>query len=125
MIQHYHEYSRSIRVGELDVGLYIAWLPKITNYFFRLNYPDKARWLAVYHGHLLKLPETHPEVYAEFKRGLFSKRKTTKPFSESPIDLTLMVSMQTQQISGLELLPLLTLSLLYNVGLNMISFDPV
>ena len=35
-----------------------------------------------------------------------------------------MVSMQTQQISGLELLPLLTLSLLYNVGLNLISFDP-
>ena len=36
--------------------------------------------------------------------------------------------MQTQQINGLELFPLLTLSLLYhvyNVGLNLISFDRV
>ena len=108
MIHHNHEYSR--RVGDLDLS--IAWLPKITNYVLRLNHPNYARWLVMYHDHLFRLPETHPpEVHAEFRRIIFSIRRTTKPFSGSPIDLTLMVSMQTQQISGLELLPLLNLSL--------------
>ena len=87
MIHLYHEYSRSIRVGDLDA--YIACLPKITNYFFRLNHPNYARWLVKYHANLIRLPETHPEVYAEFKRGLFSIWRTTKLFSGSPIDLTL------------------------------------
>jgi hypothetical protein len=35
------------------------------------------------------LPETHPEVNMEFKKGGFSIKKTRKLFSGSPIDLTL------------------------------------
>ena len=35
------------------------------------------------------MPETHPEVYAEFKKGGFSIKRTKKSFSGSPIDLTL------------------------------------
>ena len=42
-----------------------------------------------YHNNLLKVPETHPEVYNEFKKGLFAIQRTTKSFSASPIDLTL------------------------------------
>ena len=34
----YHEFSRSIRTGDLD--LLISSLPKTTNYFFRFNQPN-------------------------------------------------------------------------------------
>ena len=41
VIHRYHEFSRSIRTGNLD--LYAHYLPKITNYFVaafnHLNYP--------------------------------------------------------------------------------------
>ena len=37
----------------------------------------------------LKLTETHPEVYLEFKKKLFGIKKTPKYFSSSPIDLVL------------------------------------
>ena len=42
-----------------------------------------------YHDNLLKLQETHPTVYAEFKNELFSIKRTNKSFSRIPIDLTL------------------------------------
>ena len=38
---------------------------------------------------VLKLPETHPEVYKEFQNHLFGIKRTNKPFSRIPIDLTL------------------------------------
>ena len=87
MIHLYHEYSRSIRVGDLDA--YINCLPKIANYFFALNHPNYSRWTVKYHDNLLRMPETHPQVYAEFKKGGFSIKRTKKSFSGSPIDLTL------------------------------------
>ena len=37
----------------------------------------------------LKLTETHPEVYLEFKNKLFGIKQTPKYFSSSPIDLVL------------------------------------
>ena len=54
-------------------------------YFFAFNHINDARWLTRYHDNLLKLPEIHPSVYAEFKDGLFS----IKSFSGIPTDLTL------------------------------------
>ena len=82
----YRKFIRSIRTGNLDA--YIWCLPKLSNFFFRLNHPNYARWCIQYHDNLLKLSETHPEVYEEFKRGMFSIKRTNKPFSGSPIDLT-------------------------------------
>ena len=38
---------------------------------------------------LLKLPETYPEVYLEFKNKLSGIKRTPKSFSRSPIDLVL------------------------------------
>ena len=64
-------------------------LPKITNLFFTFNQPNYARWTVKYYDNLLKLPESHPEVYTEFSRKLFGIQRTTKPFSRTPIDLTL------------------------------------
>ena len=61
----------------------------MTNYFFALNQPNYARWLVKYHDNLLKAPETHPELYEEFKKGAFGVKRTSKSFSRIPIDLTL------------------------------------
>ena len=87
MVHLYHQLSRSVRTG--DFKLYIDSLPKITNLFFSFNQPNYARWTVKYHDNLLKLPESHPQVYSEFKRKLFGIQRTTKPFSRTPIDLTL------------------------------------
>ena len=61
-----HDFSRAIRSGDLD--MYIPTLTKITNYLFALNHPNYARWAVKHHDNLLRLPETHPEVYEVFKR---------------------------------------------------------
>ena len=87
MLHLYHEFIRSIRLGDLE--LYIYGLPRITNYFFTFNHPNYARWLVRYHDNLLKLSETHKDVYDEFKKGCFGIKRTKKDFSRLPIDLTL------------------------------------
>ena len=87
MIRLYHEFTRSLRTGDLE--LYIQCLPNITNYFFSLNHPNYACWIVRYEDNLLKLKETHPEVYAEFKEGYFSLRRTDNAFYRLPIDLML------------------------------------
>ena len=86
MVHMYHHLTRSVRTG--NINLYTACHPKI-KYFFALNQPNYARWTVKYHDNLLKLPETHPEVYKEFQNHLFGIKRTKKPFSRIPIDLTL------------------------------------
>ena len=63
LIHVYHEYSRSLREGDLHG--YISCLPKFTNMFFALNHPNYARWTVKYHNSLLTLEETHPETDAD------------------------------------------------------------
>ena len=79
MLHLYHEFSRSIQTGDLD--LYIHCLPKITNYLFTFNHHNYARWLVSFHNNLLKLKTTHLEVHKEFTSGCFSLKRTKKPFS--------------------------------------------
>ena len=83
----YHEFSKGIRTGDLD--FYIHCLPKITNYLFAFNHHNYVRWLVLFHGNLLKLKIIHPEVHKKFKNGCFSLKRTKKPFSRLPVDLTL------------------------------------
>ena len=83
----YHDLTRSIKMGDLEV--FVSYLPKLTNIFFALNHPNYARWLVKYYDSILKLNETHPEVYNEFKQGWFAIRRTEKPFSSTAINLTL------------------------------------
>ena len=87
MIHLYHAFSRSVRCGDFE--LFVTCLPKLANYFFALNHPNYARWIIRYYHNALMLPESHPDVYNDFKNGLFAIKRTTKPFSASPIDLTL------------------------------------
>ena len=69
MMKLYHLFTRSVRVGDLD--LFIYCLSKLTNYFFALNRINYARWLIRYHDNLLKVSNTHPAVFQDFKNGLF------------------------------------------------------
>ena len=87
MVQLYHQFIRSIRTGDLD--LYIYCLPKLSNFFFAFNHHNYARWLVIYHDNLLKLKDTHPQVNKDFRDGCFALKRTSKPFSRIPIDLTL------------------------------------
>ena len=56
---------------------------------FAINRENYARWTVKYDENLLKLQESHPQVYEEFKKGWFSIKRTSKPFSGLPIDITL------------------------------------
>lgn len=87
LVQLYHDFSRSVRVGDFE--LYTYCLPKLTNIFFALNHVNYARWCVKYYNNLLMLPETHPDVHTDFVNGLFGIKRTAKPFSSSPIDLSL------------------------------------
>ena len=87
LIHVYHEYSRSLREGDLHG--YISCLPKFTNMFFALNHTNYARLAVKYRNSMLTLEETHPETFREYQDGIFSINGTTKPFSGNHIDLTL------------------------------------
>ena len=87
MVHLYHEFSRSIRTGDLE--LYIYCLQRLAALFFTFNHHNYARWRVVYLDNLLKLPEKNPEIYQEFKNGCFSLKGTSKSFPRLPIDLTL------------------------------------
>ena len=83
----YRLLSRSLREGNFE--LYTHCMRLVTDVFFAFNHQNYSRWLVRYNDNLLKLNTTHPEVYQEFQQGNFAVRRTKKPFSGSPIDLTL------------------------------------
>ncbi|GFW31674.1 hypothetical protein TNCV_4683461 [Trichonephila clavipes] len=87
LIHHYLDLLRSIRTGDFE--LFLPTLPKITNIFFICNQQDYARWTVKYYDNLLKVAETHPDLFEGFKHGCFGIKQTTKPFSRQPIDLVL------------------------------------
>ena len=76
-------------VLELATLNYMYIVFQTRNFFFAFNHINYARWLTRYHDNLLKLQETHPTVYAEFKDGLFFIKKTNTSFSGISTDLTL------------------------------------
>ena len=77
----------SVREG--DLLLYTFCLSQISDLFFTFNQPNYARWTVRYHDNLLKLKESHPEVYKSFSKGFFGIKRTNKKFSRLPVDLTL------------------------------------
>ena len=102
----YHNFTRSAGTG--DSELYIACLPEITNLFFAFNHVNYARWPVKYYGTLMKPHHTHAEVYKEFRNGWFVVKRTTKPFSSTPIDLTLEQTINADagsQRLGISLIP--------------------
>ncbi|GFV74273.1 hypothetical protein TNCV_5127171 [Trichonephila clavipes] len=87
LIQYYLTLSRSICAGDFELFKFV--LPKIMNLFFICNQPNYARWASKYYDNLMKIAETHPDLFEEFQKGFFGIQRTYKPFSKQPIDLVL------------------------------------
>lgn len=86
-ITNYLLLSRSIRSGNFNLLKYVLY--EICNLFFVFNQINYARWLLKYHENLLNIAETHPKIAAAFNSGLIGSKRTPKPFSRSPFDLTM------------------------------------
>lgn len=87
LVNYYLILTRSVRTGDFELFKYI--LPKIANLFFVFNQPNYARWLVKYHDNLMKIEDTHPGLQELLQKGCFGIKRTDKPFSRQPIDLTL------------------------------------
>ena len=87
MVQLYHQFTRSIRIGDLD--LYIHSLHNISSLFFTFNHHNYAQWLVVCHNNFLNMQKTHPQVYEDFRKGCFAIKRTSKQFPCVSVDLTL------------------------------------
>lgn len=83
-IEYYLLLERSVRMSDLELLCYV--LPKITNIFFTFNQMNYARWLVWYHSALLNIDATHPGLKNDLVIGV---KRTEKPFSRIPLDLTL------------------------------------
>lgn len=57
--------------------------------FFAFNHPNYSRWIIKFHDNLLKMEADYPNYKHNFVNGCFSVKRTNKPFSRSPVDLTL------------------------------------
>ncbi|CAF4875177.1 unnamed protein product [Pieris macdunnoughi] len=87
LISHYINLSRSIRMGDFEMFKYV--IPKMANLFFIVNQPNYARYCVKYSENLNNVNKTHPGLEDDFYKGSFGVKRTDKPFSRIPIDLTL------------------------------------
>ncbi|EFN62558.1 hypothetical protein EAG_04877, partial [Camponotus floridanus] len=87
LVNYYITLSRSIRMGDFETFIYV--IPKMTNLFFSVNQPNYARWCVKYLDNLKNVNKTHPGLEDDFVNGCFGVKRTDKPFSRIPIDLTL------------------------------------
>ena len=72
-------FVRSLRSGNFE--MFVEVLDKFFPWMFSLNHTHYARSLPVYIQTLKKLSDQHPEVYEEFKKGLFTVQNTQQLFS--------------------------------------------
>ena len=86
-VNYYFMFTRSIRIGNFE--LFKKIIPKMVNLFFIFNQGNYSRWLLKYHDDLLKVHLTHPGLENDFESGYFGVKRTDKPFSRMPVDLTL------------------------------------
>ena len=87
LISYYVNLSRSIRMG--DFQMFKSVIPKMANLFFIVNQPNYARYCVKYVDNLNDFAETHPGLEDDFNNKFFGVKRTDKPFSRVPIDLTL------------------------------------
>lgn len=87
LVEYYLQLEYSIRTGDFNFFIYI--LPKITNIFFSMNHHNYARYMSVYWDKLINIETTHPGLLNDCQKSFLGIRRTMKPFSRIPIDLTL------------------------------------
>lgn len=80
LVQHYLNLSRSLRTGDFELLKFL--LPKITNSFFIPNQPNYSRWTSKYYDNLMKVAETHSDLFEDFQKGFFAIQRNNKPFSK-------------------------------------------
>ena len=83
----YREFWRSMRIG--DQNLYIYFIQQINVFFFTFNHQNYSRWLTLNNGDLLTFKKSYPGIYEEFNNDYLWLKRTSKPCSRIPIDLTL------------------------------------
>ena len=108
MIHLYDDFSRSVHTG--DFNTYVTSISKIKK-IFALNQPNYARCLVKQNTNLLVAPNTHPEVYQVFKKGMFGIKRSSKSFSRSPIDLALEKTINADAVNQRTRTSLLTNSI--------------
>ena len=86
-INNYLMFTRSIRLGNFE--LFKQVISKMVDLFFIFNQGNYSRWLLKYQNDLLRVHLTHPGLQNDFKNGYFGVKRTDKPFSRMPVDLTL------------------------------------
>lgn len=86
-IDYYLLLNTSIRSSNFEI--YKLALLKIVNLFFVFRQQNYARYLVKYLDNLIKVDETHPGLREKFEKGSFGMKRTKKPYSKQPIDLTL------------------------------------
>lgn len=87
LVEYYLQLEYSIRIG--DFNLFVDTLPKITNLFFSMNHHNYARYMSIYWDKLINIETTHPGLLDDCQKSFMGIRRTIKPFSRIPVDLTL------------------------------------
>ena len=67
-------FVRSLREG--DFSLYVQICDDLCPWFQAMDHTNYARWLPVHVRDVVQLPETHPDIYAEFMQGNFVVQKS-------------------------------------------------
>lgn len=98
-VRMYNTFIRSVRTG--DHELFINILPEMIHLFFVFNHQNYARWLSYFYNNMLRMEETHPGISDDFVNGILSVRRTERPFSRLPIDLTLEQTINADAASKL------------------------
>ncbi|MCG7875152.1 MAG: hypothetical protein N0C90_02335 [Candidatus Thiodiazotropha endolucinida] len=99
LVELYLLFARACHTNDLD--LFTFCLSKMCSIFFATHRPNYARWMTKYHLDLVNIDETHPGARAMLEAGALSVRRTDKPFSRSPVDLTLEQTVNADAASRL------------------------
>ena len=99
LVELYLLFNRACHTNDLE--LFTFCLGKMCAIFFATSRPNYARWMTRYHLDLLNIDETHPSARAILEAGALSIRRTNKPFSRSPVDLTLEQTVNADAASRL------------------------
>ena len=78
---------RACKMASLDLFTYT--LREMTNIFFACSRPNYSRWMVRYSLNLANINTTHPGMKEVLEKGALSIRRTNKPFSGTPVDMTL------------------------------------
>ena len=100
----YRELQRAVRTS--NVKLYVEVLPYLIDMFFALNRPNYARWRSLF---LYKFQSLNSAAHSILESGAFSIRRTKKPYSRTPMDLTLEQTVNRDAASPMRGISALTL----------------